>query len=166
MSGIARVLSAGVAALALVAAFATTPLRAGEEEEEMGAPPRAMLLFPIMDPARGRALFASKGCVVCHAVNGVGGHDGPALDLDPDRGPVNPFELAAEMWKHAGAMIPMQEEEFGHQIELTADEFADLVAFLASPSEQKAFSEADIPPDMREILEKELQEEGEEEYGR
>jgi hypothetical protein len=32
------------------------------------------------DPATGERLFASKRCVGCHAVGGVGGQQGPALD--------------------------------------------------------------------------------------
>ncbi len=35
------------------------------------------LVIPLMNPARGKALFVSKGCVACHAINGVGGHDAP-----------------------------------------------------------------------------------------
>ena len=31
------------------------------------------LIMPMMNPARGRKLFASKGCVTCHSINGVGG---------------------------------------------------------------------------------------------
>ena len=38
------------------------------------------LMLPIMSPARGRILYASKGCVACHAINGVGGEDAPPLD--------------------------------------------------------------------------------------
>ncbi len=38
------------------------------------------ILFPLLDPARGRALFVDKGCVVCHSVNGVGGEIAPVLD--------------------------------------------------------------------------------------
>ncbi len=155
--------------LALVATLALTGIGSGTaathpEGEEAGTP-RAMLLFPLMDPARGRALFAGKGCAVCHSVNGVGGEDAAPLDFDPGRGPVNPFQVAADMWAHAAHMIPMQEAELGYQIELTADELADIVAFLASPAEQRKFSEKDIPPAIREILERELGEEGEEDYG-
>jgi mono/diheme cytochrome c family protein len=32
------------------------------------------------DAARGRTLFVSKGCVVCHAINEVGGTSAPPLD--------------------------------------------------------------------------------------
>ena len=38
------------------------------------------LLLPYINPALGRKLFASKGCVVCHAINGIGGEDAPPLD--------------------------------------------------------------------------------------
>ncbi len=151
-------------ACALVLTLAPPPSTAGEEEE--AEKPRAMLLFPIMNPERGRKLFAAKGCVVCHEVNEVGGHEGPPLDFDPEGGPVNPFEIAAEMWKHAAEMIEMQKEDLGHQIVLEGDEFADLTSFLASPEEQKEFSIEDVPAEMRELLEKELEEEEEEEYGK
>ncbi len=36
------------------------------------------LIMPSMDAARGRIPFASKGCVVCHSINGVGGEDAAA----------------------------------------------------------------------------------------
>ena len=44
---------------------------AGEGGAAAGA--EACLLLPDADAARGRALFVSKGCVVCHAINEVGG---------------------------------------------------------------------------------------------
>ncbi len=140
------------------------PAVAGSDEEEAEAPPRAMLLFPILEPERGRKLFGAKGCVVCHSVNGVGGEEGPALDYDMDKGPINPFDIAADMWSHASVMIPLQKADLGHQIELDASDFADLTAFLTSPAEQKKFELSDVPADIREILEKELGEEGEEEH--
>jgi len=76
------------------------------------------LEMPAMDPARGRRLFASKGCVVCHSVNGVGGEDAPPLDASTMNPRMNPFEFAAKMWQGAEPMIYLQREELGEQIEL------------------------------------------------
>ena len=36
------------------------------------------IILPRMDAAAGRQLFGAKGCVLCHAVNGVVGADIPA----------------------------------------------------------------------------------------
>lgn len=80
------------------------------------------LEMPAMDPARGRQLFASKGCVVCHSVNGVGGKDAPPLDASTMAPRMNPFEFAAKMWRGAEPMIYMQREELGEQIELTGQD--------------------------------------------
>src|SRR3546814_3672335 len=69
------------------------------------------LMMPSMDAARGRQLFASKGCVVCHSVNGVGGENAPPLDASTMSMPMNPFEFAARMWRGAEAMVALQREE-------------------------------------------------------
>jgi mono/diheme cytochrome c family protein len=37
------------------------------------------LFTPTEDPVSGARLFQAKGCVRCHAVNGVGGTGGPDL---------------------------------------------------------------------------------------
>ena len=111
------------------------------------------LMMPSMDPARGRKLFASKGCVVCHSVNGIGGEDAPPLDAMTMEQRMNPFEFAAKMWRGAEAMIVLQRDELGEQIEFTGDELADMIAFTHHPDEQKKFSEADIPPHIRELIE-------------
>jgi cytochrome c len=113
----------------------------------------SMLMMPMMDPARGRKLFASKGCVVCHAVNGVGGEDAPALDATTMERAMNPFEFAAKMWRGAEAMIDLQREELGEPIELSGSELADIIAFTHHLEEQRKFSEADVPPRMRELIE-------------
>ncbi|MGH8630355.1 MAG: c-type cytochrome, partial [Burkholderiales bacterium] len=44
------------------------------------------MMMPSMDAANGRKLFAAKGCVVCHAVNGIGGQDAAALDASTMQG--------------------------------------------------------------------------------
>jgi cytochrome c len=125
----------------------------GQEMMNHGMMGEGMLRMPQMDPARGRKLFASKGCVVCHSINGIGGHDAPALDASTMTHPMNPFEFAAKMWRGAEAMIYMQEEELGEQIEFTGDELADIIAFVHHPAEQKKFSEADIPPKILKLIE-------------
>ncbi len=116
------------------------------------AKPDALMLMPLMSPERGRKLFASKGCVVCHSVNGVGGEDAPPLDFDNTNGYMNPFDFAARMWAGAEAMIYLQQEELGEQISLTGQELADIIAFAHSPSEQSRFSMADIPQRVRDMM--------------
>lgn len=107
------------------------------------------LMAPQMDPARGRRLFASKGCVACHAINGVGGHDATPLDAHTMDRAMNPFDFAAKMWRMAPAMIYAQEEALGEQILFTGDELADIIAFVHHDDEQHKFSEADIPSVVR-----------------
>lgn len=117
------------------------------------------LMMPSMDAARGRALFASKGCVVCHSINGVGGEDAPPLDASTMPMPMNPFEFAAKMWRGAEAMIALQRAELGSPIEFNGQELADIIAFVHDAGEQQKFSEADIPPRIRDLLEHEEDEE-------
>lgn len=120
--------------------------------QQSGAMVSPGLMMPMMNPARGRELFASKGCVVCHSVNGVGGTDAPMLDADTMEMPMHPFDFAARMWRGAPAMIAMQEDELGGQIELTGQELADIIAFAHDPAEQAKFSEADIPEAIHEMM--------------
>jgi len=111
------------------------------------------LYMPAMDPALGRKLFASKGCVVCHSVNGVGGKDAPTLDASTMQMPMNPFEFAARMWDGAAAMIAMQEDELGGPIHLAGHELASIIAFAHDAAEQAKFSDADIPEQIRDLME-------------
>lgn len=104
----------------------------------------ARLVIPLMDPERGKELFVEKGCVACHAINGVGGHDAPAMDAHRNMGLVNPFDFAAKMWNHAPGMIAAQEAALGEQIYFTGDELADIIAFLHNDEAQHRFSEADL----------------------
>ena len=105
---------------------------------------RARLVLPIMNPNRGKELFVSKGCVACHAINGIGGHDAPNMDAHLQMGLVNPFDFAAKMWNHAPAMIYAQEEALGEQIYFTGEELADIIAFVHDDGSQHNFTEADM----------------------
>ncbi len=110
------------------------------------------LVMPIMNSARGRKLFASKGCVTCHSINGVGGEDAPNLDAHMMMPFMNPFEFAARMWRGAATMIALQEDAMGYQIEFTGEELADIIAFVHDEDEQHKFSEADIPSEIMPLM--------------
>ncbi len=110
------------------------------------------LAIPPFDPAKGRKLFAAKGCVVCHSVNGIGGEDAPEFSAEFMDEPMNAFDFAANMWRGAPAMIAMQEDELGEQIELTGEELAAIIAFVHDAEEQQKFSQADIPHDIEELM--------------
>ncbi len=110
------------------------------------------LAIPPFDAEKGRKLFAAKGCVVCHSVNGIGGEDAPEFAADYMDYPMNAFEFAARMWRGAEAMVMMQQEELGEQIELTGEELAAIIAFLHDKDEQAKFSQADIPHDIEELM--------------
>ncbi|MCC0025198.1 MAG: cytochrome c [Hyphomicrobiaceae bacterium] len=107
------------------------------------------LVIPPMDPVAGKNLFASKSCVVCHSVNGVGGTDAPPIDATAMENPMSPFDFFAKMWNHAYGMIAMQEDEIGEQITFeNGQQLADIIAFLHDAEVQKTFTEGDIPPDV------------------
>lgn len=144
-------LPAAAAALLLGLAAGSGPA-AAQDAAAAPAAGRARLLLPYPDAGHGRFLFVSKGCVICHAVNGVGGKAGPALDAPETSGPpapVDPLDFAARMWRGAAAMAVLQSMEFGYQVEMTGDEIADLAAFAGSRRAQEGFSDADIPEMMQ-----------------
>ena len=144
-SVLAGVAAAGIAQSA-AAKHAKTATTAGEGQLAPG------LMVPTMDPVRGMHLFASKGCVVCHSINGVGGTDAPHLDASTMAPMMNPFEFFARMWRGAVPMIAMQQHEIGHQIEFTGQDLADIVAFVHNRQVQKTFSAADIPPAIKKHM--------------
>ena len=83
----------------------------------------------------------SKGCVVCHAINEVGGTSAPPLDPEFAPGEVDPLDFVARMWRGAEPMIFMQQQELGVQIDFTGQELADIIAFVRDPRERRKFSE-------------------------
>jgi mono/diheme cytochrome c family protein len=110
------------------------------------------IVMPPMDAERGRKLFAQKGCVACHSVNGVGGDLGPALNAADMPSPMNSFEFAARMWRGAGAMIALQEDLLGEAISLDGQDLADLVAFAHDAEEQAKLTEDQIPERFHSLI--------------
>ena len=111
------------------------------------------LVMPLMSPERGKKIFVSKGCVACHAINGVGGHDAPAMDAHKMKDRLmNPFDFAAKMWNHAPGMIAAQEDAFGEQIYFTGEELADIIAFIHDDGAQHGFSENNLTAKAKEKM--------------
>ena len=153
IAGLALSLTAGGAVASSDSGTKDTKGNMPEMSDMMKKMPKTEgMLLPFMSPARGRKLFASKGCVVCHSINGIGGVDAPALDSSTMQPIMDPFDFAAKMWRGAGTMIAMQEDELGEQIEFTGAELADIIAFVHSSSEQKNFTKADIPPRIAKLM--------------
>lgn len=140
-------------ALAASVILSRAPAAFAESHGEQMSMMSPGLMIQPMDPAEGRLLFASKGCVVCHSINGVGGEDAPMLDAEFMDIPMNPFEFAARMWRGAPAMIAAQENELGSQIEFTGEELGNIIAFVHDADEQTKFSEDDIPSEIQEMME-------------
>jgi len=118
-----------------------------------------LLTVPVPDAEEGKRLFVGKGCVVCHAVNGVGGKAAPPLDAARDTRSIEVLEFAARMWRGAPTMIVLQEMELGYQIELTGEEIAHLAAFASDADLQSGFRESDIPEVIRDWMVDEVYEE-------
>ena len=141
------------AAVFLIVASLGLPAQAGHEHEgKKGMIGRSNLVIPIMNPMRGKKLFVSKGCVACHAVNGVGGHDAPPMDDHAQMRSVNPFDFAAKMWNHAPGMLAAQEEAFGEPVTFLGHELADIIAFVHDDEAQHTFQESDITPKVRAMM--------------
>lgn len=117
------------------------PAKKGKAHE----PANVRLAMPMMNAERGMYLFASKGCVACHAVNGIGGHDAKNLDAHTMEKVMNPFDFVAKMWRMAPAMIYAQQEVYGDQILFTGEEIADIIAFVHDDERQHEFNATMIP---------------------
>ena len=123
-------------------------------DPELERPAAPEMVLPEYDAERGRELYVTKGCVVCHAVNDVGGDairdlgGETAPPLDARRMPIrmDPFTFFARMWRGAQNMIALQEQRLGYQIALDGDELADIMAFVYSAEEQAKFTPESFTP--------------------
>ncbi len=119
-----------------------------------------VVAIPIIDAARGAQLFVSKGCVICHSINGTGGKAGPALDAAEGNEVVDIFDFAARMWAGSFAMIELQGMELGYQLEMNGEELGHIAAFVYDRQAQKRFTEADVPDLIKDMVIREPYEPG------
>ena len=94
-----------------------------------GSPP-AKVFLKVGSVEDGERLFASKGCVKCHAIRGKGGTEGPDLGKTVRQSDVT--TLITRLWNHA----PKMRERFRAKNlpwpQFTESEMNNLVAFLYS----------------------------------
>jgi mono/diheme cytochrome c family protein len=95
------------------------------------------------DAARGKRVFAEKGCAGCHNLTGAG--TGPAVDTWGSL--TDPVALVGAMWNHAPKMKATIEGKGGKWPEMTAQEMSDLLVYLQNqPEARKASVEFLLPP--------------------
>lgn len=80
------------------------------------------------NPLAGSQLFAEKGCLHCHAINGVGGTGGP--DLGQGILKRSLLDIAGVMWNHSPGMAHVLEERHAARPVFKASEMASLLSFL------------------------------------
>ncbi len=147
--------SALAVGFALIPALGDSPIRAEVGTVAAGSghkPIKVRLLMPRMDAKKGMYIFASKGCVACHAINGVGGHEAARLDAHAMKPVMNPFEFVARMWRMSPAMVPAQEEELGGQITFTGAEISAIIAFVHDDAQQHQFKQSMIPAKIKKKM--------------
>ena len=80
------------------------------------------------NPLEGSQLFTDKGCLRCHAINGVGGVGGP--DLGQGILKRSLLDIAGVMWNHSPGMAHVIEERHATRPVFKAPEMASLLSFL------------------------------------
>ncbi|MBA3973105.1 MAG: hypothetical protein C0504_02670 [Candidatus Solibacter sp.] len=81
------------------------------------------------DASRGAVLFEQQKCVACHAVNGDAGKPGPDLGRLAGK-QFTPVTLLTALWNHAPAMWRAMEAADVATPKLTAQQSADVFAYL------------------------------------
>ncbi|CAM3547123.1 Cytochrome c domain-containing protein [Thalassospira profundimaris] len=119
---------------------------------EVRAADQKILHMPDADAKRGKALFAERGCVICHSVNNVGSEVATSLDASNMNIAREPFEFFARMWRGAPQMLALQQADLGYQIDFSGQDIADIFAFVQSREIQEGFTEQDLPDHIKEII--------------
>jgi cytochrome c2 len=96
------------------------------------------------DPRAGEKLFASKGCVQCHAVGGAGGKVGPGLD--PLKRANSPVLVAAAMWNHAPQMAEAMKAKGIALPTFEGKELVDLIAYVVASAQDTSTETKQVIP--------------------
>jgi cytochrome c2 len=88
------------------------------------------------DAARGKSLFASKGCGNCHGISTA--LAGGAKPVSEWQGVRDPIALAQQMWNHSADMSAMMAEKKIRRPQLTAQEMTDLLLYLQNLPETRS----------------------------
>lgn len=91
---------------------------------------RERVYFEPGSPRRGKDLFASKRCIGCHAIAGVGGKSGPDLGTRPQDLVGSVSTIAALMWNHSQAMNSEFSRRGVPRVTFSGGEMADIIAYL------------------------------------
>jgi len=100
------------------------------------------------NPKTGLKIFAEKGCIRCHAVQGEGGRSAPDLARSP-MFYASASQLVGEMWNHAPRMWEKMRIEHLPVPRFEPAEMTDLFAFLFSI---RSFDEPGDPELGRQVL--------------
>ena len=140
--------------IALTAVLCVSPAASSEPASNTAANAKARksIIVPLVDMARGRRLFVTKGCVICHSIRGVGGRAAPALDANGQSSTIDVLAFVARMWRGAPIMLMLQEMELGYRVELKPAEIADLAGFVSDAEVQRGFSISEVPEMLREWM--------------
>jgi cytochrome c2 len=87
-------------------------------------------VFELGSPRRGQDLFASKGCMTCHAIAGSGGQGGPDLGAGGRAMARSVPEIAGVMWNHSQQMSGEFKRRAIARPIFAGQEMADLIAYL------------------------------------
>ena len=104
------------------------------------------------DAKAGEKLFASKGCVQCHAVGGQGGSVGPALDAMKRAN--SPVLVAAAMWNHGPQMAEVMKAKGIPRPAFQGREIVDLIAYVVEAAKDSGGDTAQVVPGTPERGEK------------
>jgi cytochrome c551/c552 len=94
-----------------------------------GATLSAPAFSAVGDAERGKQVFESLKCAMCHSVAGLGGTTAPDLALRQSRGN-SPADLAASMWTHAPQMWAAMDKAGVAKPKLNTEQAADLFAWF------------------------------------
>ncbi|MFQ5703225.1 MAG: c-type cytochrome [Gemmatimonadales bacterium] len=86
------------------------------------------LTQPTQSASAGARLFGARGCIKCHAINGIGGKIGPDFGHFPH--PRSFYDFATSMWNHLPVMAERMKEMGMDEPRLDAQDIGNVIAFL------------------------------------